>query len=339
MASGSGITGNDGSRRKKDRKEGLLLLLSILLAFIVWLLHSLSLQYSVFLEYNLEITASLQGRVRSSVSEDVLIIRGKSDGYYILKQRIGKRKTLRAQVSSESLQHKDGDVFSVKCEDIKGNIVEALGSNVQLEFIVTESLDFTFPRMLSRKVPVIPKSSITYDGQYMPMGGIELRPDSVEVYGDAGLLESIDYVWTETISRSDVDGPVQGICGIVPIRRVEFSENTVYYSLNVVRYIEESCNVPVTVTGVPEGKEMIILPSEVKLTFRRVFSSARFLPEDFVLAVDYGDYISTMDSELVPELVSMPEGVISWEITPRYVDCILLDGSGDTDSADNIAIK
>lgn len=329
MVSGSGINGNDSNRRVKDRKEGLLLLLSLLLAFIIWLLHSLSLQYSVFLEYNLEITSYLQERSRSSLSEDVLIIRGKSDGYYILKQRIGRRKTLRVQVPPESLKHKEGDVFSVRCEEIKGNIVEALGSNVQLEFIVTESLDLSFPQMISRKVPVIPKSSITYDGQYMPVGNIELRPDSIEIYGDSGLLESIDYVWTETISRTGVNGPVQGMCGIVPVRRVEFSENTVYYSLNVVRYIEESISVPVTASGVPDGKEMIVLPSEVTLTFRRVFSGERFLPENFVLSVDYGNYISTIDSELVPELVSKPDGVISWEISPRYVDCVLLDGVSD----------
>ena len=42
MTSGNGITGND--RERKDGKEWMLLLLSILLAFIIWLLHSLSLQ-------------------------------------------------------------------------------------------------------------------------------------------------------------------------------------------------------------------------------------------------------------------------------------------------------
>lgn len=59
MTSGNGITGND--RERKDGKEWMLLLLSILLAFIIWLLHSLSLQYSVFFEYNVELTSSLEG--------------------------------------------------------------------------------------------------------------------------------------------------------------------------------------------------------------------------------------------------------------------------------------
>ena len=44
----SGINGSDKESGWKDRKEWLMLLLSLLLAFIVWLIHSLSLQYSVF---------------------------------------------------------------------------------------------------------------------------------------------------------------------------------------------------------------------------------------------------------------------------------------------------
>lgn len=326
MTSGNGITGND--RERKDGKEWMLLLLSLLLAFIIWLLHSLSLQYSVFFEYNVELTSSLEGRSRSAASEDLLIVRGRSEGYYILRQRIGRRKTLKVNAPVTALVHKDGDAFSVTCENIKSNIVEALGGNVDLEFIVTESMDFNFPRMVSKRVPVAPRTSISFDGQYMPLGRIELRPDSVDIYGDARLLETVDSVMTMTISASGVDGPIQGISELMPIRRVEFSEDNIYYSLNVVRYIEESVDVPVTSVGVPEDKDLIVFPSTVRITFRRIFSSTQYSPDNFVLAVDYADFIKTMESELVPELVSVPDGVISWEISPRYVDCILLDNNG-----------
>lgn len=304
-----------------------MLLLSLLLAFIIWLLHSLSLEYSVFFEYNVQLTSSLEGRSRSSVSEDVLIVRGRSEGYYILRQRIGRRKTVRVTAPATVLVHKAEDMFSVGCESIKSNVVEALGGNVNLEFIVTDSLDFVFPRITSKRVPVAPRSSISFRGQYMPLGRIELRPDSVDIYGDARLLETVDSVMTETIFASGVDGPIQGMCSLVPVRRLEFSEDNIYYSLNVIRYIEESMEVPVKPSGVPEGKDLIVLPSTVKLTFRRVFSSTQYSPDDFELTVRYKDFINTIDQELIPELVSYPPGVVHWEISPRYVDCILLESS------------
>lgn len=224
------------------------------------------------------------------------------------------------------VQKKD-DVFSVGCESIKSNVVEALGGNVNLEFIVTDSLDFVFPRITSKKVPVALRSSISFRGQYMPLGRIELRPDSVDIYGDARLLETVDSVMTETIFATGVDGPIQGMCSLVPVRRLDFSEDNIYYSMNVVRYIEESMEVPVKPSGVPEGKDLIVLPSTVKLTFRRVFSSTQYSPDDFELTVRYQDFINTIDQELIPELVSYPPGVVHWEISPRYVDCILLESS------------
>lgn len=320
-------TGNTSKEKdRKDRKEWLLLLLSILLAFIIWLLHSLSLEYSVFFEYNVVLSSSLENRARSAGSEDVLIVRGRSEGYYILRQRIGRRKVLRVSAPASALVHKGGDTFSVSCESIKSNIVEALGGNVDLEFIVSDSLDFAFPRISSKRVPVAPRTSIVFDGQYMRLGRMELRPDSVDIYGDARLLETIDSVMTETISATGVRGPIQGISPLVPIRRVEFSEKDVFYSLNVVRYIEESMDVPVRAVGVPAGKDLIVLPSTVRLTFRRVFSSTQYTQDNFMLVVDYADFINTIDSEMVPRLVSRPEGIISWEISPRYVDCVLLDG-------------
>ncbi len=317
-------TGNNS--KEKDRKEWLLLLLSILLAFIIWLLHSLSLEYSVFFEYNVVLSSSLESRARSAGSEDVLIVRGRSEGYYILRQRIGRRKVLRVSAPASALVYRGGDTFSVSCESIKSNIVEALGGNVDLEFIVSDSLDFAFPRISSKRVPVAPRTSIVFDGQYMRLGRMELRPDSVDIYGDARLLETIDSVMTETISATGVRGPIQGISPLVPIRRVEFSEKDVFYSLNVVRYIEESMDVPVRAVGVPAGKDLIVLPSTVRLTFRRVFSSTQYTQDNFMLVVDYADFINTIDSEMVPRLVSRPEGIISWEISPRYVDCVLLDG-------------
>lgn len=328
MASESGITGSEKDR--KDGKEWLLLLLSLLLAFVIWLLHSLSLQYSVFFEYNVVLNSSLEGRSRSAVSEDVLIVRGRSEGYYILRQRIGRRKTISVTAPVSVLAQKEGDVFSVSCESIKSNIVDALGGNVELEFIVSDALDFSFPRIASKRVPIAPKASIAFSGQYMPLGKIELRPDSVDIYGDARLLETVDSVMTETISASGVNGPIQGICTLVPIRRVQYSEDNIYYSLNVVRYIEESLDIPVRTTGVPDGKELFVLPSTVRLTFRRVFSSTQYSPDDFVLAVDYDDFINTIDSELIPRLTTCPDGVISWEISPRYVDCILLENGPES---------
>ncbi len=304
-----------------------MLLLSLLLAFIIWLIHCLSLTYSVFLEYNVDLTSSLEGRARTSLSEDVLVVRGKADGYYILKHRFSKRSTLNVTADAGQVLKSEGDNdrFYIKCEQVKGNIVDALGSSVELEFIVTESMEFEFPKMTSKVVPIIAKSSITYAGQYMPMAELAIEPDSVEIFGEDRILENIDSVWTETISYNRLDKSIQGFVDLIPIRRIEFAQKSVYYTLNISRYIEESVYVSVNVVNVPEDKSVIVLPAQIKITCRRTFGGEPLRAEDVVLQVDYNELVKGIDTQAIPALVKAPENAVYYQLNPRYVECLILD--------------
>lgn len=304
-----------------------MLLLSFLLAFAIWLLHSLSLNYSVFLEYSVKVESSLEGRSGTSVSDDILIVRGRAEGYYILRQRIGKAKELQVTVSPSILHLKDStrNIFSAKCEDFKSDIVAALGTNVNLEFIVTDSMDFVFSRIASKKVPVAVSSSISFADQYIPIGEIKVEPDSVEISGEDRLIASIDSVITKTISYSKVNMPIQGITELMPVRRIVFSENTILYSLNVERYVEESMRVKVNPKDVPPGKGMIVIPSIVNVTYKRLYEGGRYSDMDFSFTVSYKDLLKTIDSKLIPSPEHFPAGVISYETDPPYVDCILFE--------------
>lgn len=323
----SGSTDQKTGKKKKDGREWLLLLLSVLLAFIIWMLHNLSQNYSVFLEYNVRTSVTEVGKVQKTLSNDVLMIRGKAEGYYILKHRFGKRSTLDINISKDKLVLKDSitNLYKVDCESIRGAIVEALGSEVELEFIVTSTLDFKIKKMISKRVPVAAKSSISYSSQYMPVDAISLQPDSIDIYGEEKLLGTIDSVWTKTISFAGVKSQLQGIIDIVPIRWVSFSQDAVYYTQDVTRYIEESLTVPVVVLGVPEDKSMVVLPSTVDITYRRYFSARKIEESDFVLAVSYDDLMKSIDSKLIPELIKKPEDVISYSFSPRFVNCVFID--------------
>lgn len=321
---GSGI---QESEKQKDGKRWLMLLLSFFLAFAIWLLHSLSLNYSVFLEYSVKLDSSLEGRSGTSVSDDILIVRGRAEGYYILRQRIGKAKQINLTVPPSVLHLKDSvrNIFSAGCEDLKSEIVAALGTSVSLEFTVTDSMDFVFTRISSKKVPVSISTSITYDDQYIRTGDIRVEPDSIEIFGEDKLISAIDSVITKTISYSRVNTPVQGITELMPIRRIRFSEKTIFYAFNVERYVEESMYVKVTPRNVPAGKGMIVIPSMVKLTYKRLYDGGKYFDQDFSFSVSYKDLLKTIDSKLVPVPELLPAGVISYETDPPYVDCVLFE--------------
>ncbi|MBR2947478.1 MAG: hypothetical protein IKC17_02685 [Bacteroidales bacterium] len=311
----------------KDGREWLILLLSIISALIIWLMHNLSMTYSVFLEYEVEMSTSLQGRVNHSTSEEVLIIRGKANGYYILAQRFGKRSKIVLDVLPEDIRQNDqvSDLFYVNTADITGNIVGALDEDVELEFVVTERLDFLISRMEYKRVPIVPRMFIEYSGQYMPVGDISLKPDSIDIYGEAHYISVIDSVWTEAFYETDVKTSLNGILDIVPQRHIQYSTNSVYYTIDVARYVEETVTVKVETVDLPQEKDMIILPSTVDVTYRRFFSRVRFDDDDVRFIVKYSDYLQSINSRVVPVWDNMPQGIITYEINPRVVDCIVID--------------
>lgn len=321
--------GTGGAGFLKGR-EWLLLLFSLFLAFFIWFIHNLSLPYSVFLEYQVTVKTNFEGRASVSTSDDVLIIRGKTDGFYILSQRMRPNKRMELVINTDAkylhTEIYDDDAFYASIEDIKGDIVESLGNEVELEFIITQWLNFKFPKVTSKKVPIVPKYSITCKDQYMQVGDISLKPDSVIISGGYDVLSSVDSVLTESISLSQLDRPAQGLARLVSIRNVTFSEMRTYYSLDVERYIEQSVTVNVTASDVPIGKELIVLPSELIVTFRRSFDVKRdYSASDFPYVVDYGDYLNSIDSKLVPKLLQMPDGVFNTSIAPSFVDCLLIE--------------
>ncbi|MFB0973459.1 MAG: hypothetical protein QMB59_02700, partial [Bacteroidales bacterium] len=50
--------------------------LSLLLAIFVWFIHNMSLDYSVFLQYKVNLETDLVGHAASAVSDETLLIRG-----------------------------------------------------------------------------------------------------------------------------------------------------------------------------------------------------------------------------------------------------------------------
>ena len=314
-----------GENKKKEDREWLILLLSILSALIIWLMHNLSMTYSVFLEYEVDMNTSLQGRSKTSSSEEVLIIRGKADGYYIIAQRFGRKSKLELEIAPEDLVQRvpESDIFYVSTSNLTGNIVAALDEDVELEFVVTDKLDFVIPRMVSKRVPVVPRLLVEYSGQYMPVGDIFLKPDSVDIYGEVNFINAIDSVWTETLYHDNVNASLNGVLDIVPQRKVQYSSSSVYYSINVARYVVETVTVPVLSSGMPDNKDMIILPSKIEVTYRRFFGGSKLGEDDFRFVVNYDDYLHSINSRVVPVWENMPEGIIKYEIRPKVVDCIV----------------
>ncbi len=304
-----------------------ILVFSLLLAFFMWGMHRFSQTYSTFFDYKVDIESNIAGREKYSTSYNSLVLRGKATGFYIMKQRLSEKANLERlalQVDSKQLKtvKERPDFFYLKSEDVKEKIQQTLGNDFQLESITTDTLYFQFARQANRKVPVAVDQDITFAPQYTALGRVQLRPDSVVVYGNESVVKGIDSVYTRLIVEKGADAPVQGVIGIKPIRGVRFSEDQIYYSLSVGRYFEDRITAKVNVVNSPSSVNVIMFPQEVTVRYKMLFDNKKELDAtDFQVVIDYNKIGPTNVAR--PYLLKSPDNIFSVSIEPVFIECIV----------------
>lgn len=313
---------------KRGGRDWIILIFSLFLAFFMWSIQKLSQEYSAYIQYKVSLNSSMEGRAQSAVSENLLVVRGKSTGFYILQHKYDGENAQVLNLNAEPKQLRrvaDSDKYYVLNTDLKAKIQEALGDEFQMESFTTDTLYFNFPKQSYKKVPVAARHLLRYKLQYMPFTPVVLKPDSILIYGQTALLEKIDSVSTELIKGDKLDEQVNGVVALVPMDDVRYSAKEVYYSQKIGRYVENRLNVKVGMMNLPAGKNVVIIPQEVRLSFRTPFpGKGRVSENDFLVAVDYAE-VEGEEGAVSLRLLRKPASAYAIQWEPRFVECIVND--------------
>lgn len=305
-----------------------LFLFCLFLAFVIWTVHKLSDEYSQFFQYRVFVNLSIKGRETNSESSNRLIIRGRASGFYILQHRFSKGRAVVFLSPEKSLLKEvrgKKDMFYLLTSDIKDIIVESVEDKLTVDYLSADTLFFDFPEIGGKEVPVAVKSRATFEEQYMPTGGFRLTPSTVMVSGDADLIEEIDSIYTSNINIYNADSPVSGFIKLESIDGVTFSDNEVFYSLEVERYFEETKDAVVNIINVPDSVEVSVIPNNVYLIFRTSMKNAASLKDNnFSVVIDFNHLNGSADTLVVARPAFIPQGVINYRTDPPYIQCRVL---------------
>jgi hypothetical protein len=321
------------SRIKKWGGDWIVLIISLILALVLGGLFKLSDTYTTFFHYKISIHTALPGRVYSAVSDNAAVVRGTASGFYIFKhQYFTKRNknTINISVEPGLMMHVAGkgkdreDDFYVLAEDISEQIRGAVKNEIDFQGVVADTLFFTFPHTSTKKVPVSAYTVISYKEQYMPFGKIQLKPDSVTLYGEEKVLQTIDSVSTKEIKGRNLKEPLQGVVDLKKIKGVVFSSGEVYFYQNAGRYFENTLTAPIYSENVPEDMQLILSPNIATITYREDYNKKTpYTPADFILTADYNQIINSPSGRARVLLNKVPDGVYNVKIVPGFVAAII----------------
>lgn len=309
---------------KISGRDWVIFTLSLLLAFSIWLIHNLSLNYTEFLRVPVIAKSKLVGHSELSSNKVDIIARCRTSGFDIIKNSLfQKQNPIYLELNPSVLKSKSSEEYYITSNDLSEYTHLIYGNVISLDYFVNDTIFFQFPLETYKKLPVHPKMLISLKEQYVQKGEIQIEPDSVIVYAEPKILDKISFINTELIEQSDVDESISGIVGLTKNSRLRYSSNQFRYSLDIYRAVEIPLSVKVHTKNVPSDKKLFVFPSTANVILKcrfpitsNDFSNLRFY-------IDYNDYENSLSDKCILKVDGLSDEVLDYESEPLFFDCLV----------------
>lgn len=291
------------------------------MSLTIWLFYNLSRKTTGVVERVVVASSNIAGRSAVSSSSYKVEARCNASGFALLRCAMRKRPVV-VDFDASDLKYDEGDNYYVLNTSLYKYTKSIFSDKVEVDMIISQNPVFRFNEERYVKVPVRAVADFDFREQYMPSSPISLSPDSVLVYGEPESLCSVEYVCTRTVAAKDIHVPVSGKVKLEKAPGLRYSAEEISYSLDVVRFVEISSRVGVSVRNLPSGVSLQVLPSVVKASFRCAFpvSSNPFDSAEFY--VDYREFEKSTGGNCVVRVDNVPGGVIDCRIFPDVCECV-----------------
>jgi hypothetical protein len=145
--------------------------MSLLLAFGIWLIHNLSLNYSDTMSVPVIAECNIDGHSNVSSNSNMIAARCRTTGFGLLRNHHkAKKDAIHVKFDTKDMHSGGGEQFYITAAELSNYVGELFGDGVRLESFLSETVQFRFPYENNRKVPVVPVCVLSFKPQYMAVG-------------------------------------------------------------------------------------------------------------------------------------------------------------------------
>ncbi len=262
-------------------------LIFLFFSFLAWLISRLSLTYTHTVDFNLVYQHMPENMVLLEPPPEELGVRIRANGFQMLGFQLNPK-----EVGIDLREARQGSRgYFISPQSYRDQIDRQLGQGVALLQIPADTIFMNFQELRAKTVPVQLDLSLDLAQNYMLDGSVRVEPEKVHLLGPPEEIDSIEAVFTEPLSLTDVKEDFQyelSLSGKGRYPHTEFSAERIRVVGTVFRFSETVVQVPVEVTGVPEDIEIQTFPEVVGVLCKGRMAGLKALrPEDFKLVADY----------------------------------------------------
>lgn len=286
----------DEPRRDEDPRRGMAITVCVLLSCILWLSLTLGEQRTQTIRLPVEVVETPEGQALAEVPPTHVQVQLQGRGLDLIRL-LYNPPVVEVRATTSQV-------------DVADEIDLPQGTSLQLEAVTPASFEMALEPRQTRRVPVQSRVEVDVASDYELLEDPLIEPDSVEVEGAESVVRGVE-AWPTTAST--IENLQDTVEVQVPLadtlrRLVNVRPQDVRVIARAGRFVEETREVEVEVTGVPSGQDLVSLqPSTIRIRYRVLFRDlfkARRASE-FFATVSY-DQIRTDTTGYVTPRVHVP---------------------------------
>lgn len=284
------------------RRRTLAILMSVVVAFVLWFTFSMRESYSVVVEMPIVVENLPEGRALSRLPPQQARVTVQGEGWELLKLRRSP-PALEIRTPDETV-----NIFSSASESSR------LPPGVVVQSVVPAAVTLDLEPRITRTLPIRLRTDLNAAELYDFVGPPTLTPDTVRVTGARSILNSLQEWPTTLLARDEVnrsfttDVPLSDTLAGLVMKGIDRTEVTVSAGL----FTEGTRELEVRTEGAPPGSNPIrLIPSRVTVTYRVPMEQYERSRETdaFYALVPYASAINDTTGTLQPVL-QLPEELV-----------------------------
>ena len=300
----------------------------LLLAFVFWYLNSLEKDVEYNIKYPVRYINLPSERVLSEDLPTRLDLYLKGPGYSILKLKIsGNRAPVILDVSAINYRRVPGSrtlSYYVVTSGLIPKLKNQLRAECDITTIKPDTLFFSFDKIISKQVTVIPRVDVITQKQYFVKGNILVEPDTITITGPKRILDTINTVSTRFRKLKGVNETLTRNIPLAASKEYSVSSKKVMLTIPVEQFTEAEFKVPVKILNRPDSINIKIFPDAVTVKCLVAVSDYKKIvemPLEVVLDLSKADLNS---SDKIPVgFRNIPSFVSSLRASPAKVDFLI----------------
>ncbi len=285
-------------RRDGDPQRGMALTVCVLLSCILWLSLTLGEQRTQTIRLPVEVVEAPAGQALAEVPPTHVQARVEGRGLDLLRLLYSPPVV---EVSATTSR-----------VDVTDEVTLPQGTSLQIEAVTPASFEMALEPRRARTVPVRSRVEVVPASDYELIDDPHLAPDSVEIEGAVSVVEGMDAWPTTARTIENLQDTVEVEMPLADTLRrlVDVHPRSVQVTARAGRFVEETREVEVGVTGVPSGQDLVSLqPSTIRIRYRVLFRDlfkARRASE-FFATVSYDQIRSDTTGYVTPRVHVPPD--------------------------------